>query len=61
MPNQQWTIGERIYDDSYRMYGTIIDVDDSYHSEVVVIFVRWDNGSTSDFTPDIHTRKVVSP
>lgn len=60
MTATKWTIGDRIYDDSYKMGGTIIDVDDSYHSDVVVIFVRWDNGNVSDFTPDNHTRKVTT-
>lgn len=58
MPTAQWTIGDRIYDDSYKKHGVIYDVDDSYHSDVVVIFVRWDDGGVSDFTPDEKTKKV---
>lgn len=61
MLDQQWAIGDRVYDDTYKRYGAIIDVDDSYHSEVVVIFVRWGGGGVSGFTPDRQTRKVTQP
>lgn len=58
MPGQQWHIGNRIYEEDWRMYGTVIDVDD-YGGDWPVITVLWDDlGSVSDFTPDEQTRKA---
>lgn len=54
--NERWDIGDRLYDASYRKFGTVIDVYD--YDGCVVVFVHWDDGSMSDFTPDENTRKV---
>ncbi len=54
--NEQWNIGDRLYDANYRKCGTVIDVGD--YDGFVVVFVHWDDGSMSDFTPDENTRKV---
>lgn len=58
MTATQWTIGERIYDDDYRMFGVVIGFQEYYHSDAVVITVRFDNGDVFTFTPDDGTRKV---
>lgn len=48
-------IGERIVDSAYfGKVGTIYQVDD--YESCIVIHVRWQDGTTSDFTPDENTR-----
>ena len=53
---EHWKIGNRLYDDDYEKFGVVYDIDD--YGEFVVLYVRWDDGSVSDFTPDESTKRV---
>lgn len=50
----KFDIGDRIFDYDYEKYGTVTDVN------YPVIFVKWDDGSESDFTPTEETFKLQS-
>lgn len=51
----KYQIGERIADSAYfGKIGTIYQVDD--YESCLVIHVRWQDGTTSDFMPDENTR-----
>lgn len=50
---ENWKVGDRLYDADYDLAGTVVGTDDDG-----VIDVTWDNGLTSDFTPNENTVKV---
>ena len=55
----KWAIGDKLTDSAWPgLTGTVVDVDDYGDGIPVVVFVRWDNGHISDFTPGPETKRV---
>ena len=54
-----WNVGDRLHDDDFGLDGTVVSVwplDPGVMD--VVLDVRWDDGTTSDFMPDEKTRRI---
>lgn len=50
-------IGDRIYDEDWEQYGTVMNV--TFYDEIPIIEVKWDDGTTSDFSPNSKTILVT--
>ena len=55
MDDYTWKVGDRIRDDAFGRTGTVYEVESFDDEPPQTIYVRWDDGRTSDFVPDHRT------